>query len=147
MELAHRTLEVALLVVDGEHDVDRAGGAGGRERSARRRGLVHWANGRRARLAPAPVFLGVRRELRCRTLPRERLQATPGGTVLSKFDDYPIHQTSQPIAQPATGDRNAYDRYWFNGYQDDGEFYFGIGAALVPEPRDPRLRVQHRARR
>ena len=52
--------------------------------------------------------------------------------MLSKFDDYPIHQTSQPIAQPATGDRNAYDRYWFNGYQDDGEFYFGIGAALYP---------------
>jgi hypothetical protein len=52
--------------------------------------------------------------------------------VLSKFDDYPIHQTSQPVAQPATGDRNAYDRYWFNGYQDDGEFYFGIGAALYP---------------
>jgi hypothetical protein len=52
--------------------------------------------------------------------------------VLSKFDDYPIHQTSQPIAQPATGDRNAYDRYWFNGYQDDGEFYFGVGAALYP---------------
>ena len=52
--------------------------------------------------------------------------------MLSKFDDYPIHQTSQPIAQTATGDRNAYDRYWFNGYQDDGEFYFGIGAALYP---------------
>jgi hypothetical protein len=52
--------------------------------------------------------------------------------VLSKFDDYPIHQTALPIAQPATGDRNAYDRYWFNGYQDDGEFYFGIGAALYP---------------
>ncbi len=52
--------------------------------------------------------------------------------MLSKFDDYPIHQTALPIAQPATGDRNAYDRYWFNGYQDDGEFYFGIGAALYP---------------
>jgi len=52
--------------------------------------------------------------------------------VLSKFDDYPIHQTSQPVAHPATGDRNAYDRYWFNGYQDDGEFYFGVGAALYP---------------
>ena len=52
--------------------------------------------------------------------------------MLSKFDDYPIHQTSQPIATPVSGDRNAYDRYWFNGYQDDGEFYFGIGAALYP---------------
>jgi len=40
--------------------------------------------------------------------------------VLSKFDDYPIHQTSQPIATPVSGDRNTYDRYWFNGYQDDG---------------------------
>ena len=52
--------------------------------------------------------------------------------MLSKFDDYPIHQTSQPIATPVSGDRNTYDRYWFNGYQDDGEFYFGIGAALYP---------------
>ncbi|MCH2169695.1 hypothetical protein MK489_02835 [Myxococcota bacterium] len=52
--------------------------------------------------------------------------------MLSKFDDYPIHQTSYPIAQPATSDRHAYDRYWFNGYQDDGEFYIGIGAALYP---------------
>ena len=52
--------------------------------------------------------------------------------MLSKFDDYPIHQTSDPIARPATSDRNAYDRYWFNGYADDGEFYFGIGAALYP---------------
>jgi hypothetical protein len=52
--------------------------------------------------------------------------------VLSKFDDYPIHQTPMPIGQPASGDRNVYDRYWFNGYQDDGEFYFGIGAALYP---------------
>ena len=67
--------------------------------------------------------------------------------MLSKFDDYPIHQTSQPIAQPATGDRNAYDRYWFNGYQDDGEFYFGDRRRPVPEPRDPRLRPEHRARR
>src|SRR5215470_7832483 len=52
--------------------------------------------------------------------------------MLSKFDDYPIHQTSQPIAHPASSDRNAYDRYWFNGYAEDGEFYFGIGAALYP---------------
>jgi hypothetical protein len=48
------------------------------------------------------------------------------------MDDYPIHQTSRPVAHPATSDRHAYDRYWFNGYQDDGEFYFGIGAALYP---------------
>ncbi|MBM4334484.1 MAG: hypothetical protein FJ108_01040 [Deltaproteobacteria bacterium] len=52
--------------------------------------------------------------------------------MLSKFDDYPIHQTSEPIAVPAATDRNAYDRYWFNGYTDDGEFYFGVAAALYP---------------
>ncbi len=52
--------------------------------------------------------------------------------MLSKFDDYPIHQIPAPIAHVATGDRNAYDRYWFNGYQDDGEFYFGIGSAIYP---------------
>ncbi|MEW6271204.1 MAG: hypothetical protein AB1689_18130 [Thermodesulfobacteriota bacterium] len=52
--------------------------------------------------------------------------------MLSRFDDYPIHQTPEPIAQVATSDRNAYDRYWFNGYAADGEFYFGIGMAIYP---------------
>ena len=52
--------------------------------------------------------------------------------MLTRFDDYPIHQTPEPIAQPASADRNVYDRYWFNGYAEDGEFYFGIGAALYP---------------
>ena len=55
--------------------------------------------------------------------------------MLSKMDDYPIHQTSHPIAQPASSDRHVYDRYWFNGYQDDGGFYIGIGAAIYPNLR------------
>src|SRR5580765_3473231 len=52
--------------------------------------------------------------------------------MLSRFDDFPIHQTPEPVAHPVSSDRNAYDRYWFNGYANDGEFYFGIGAALYP---------------
>src|SRR5206468_10196838 len=40
---------------------------------------------------------------------------TGGVQVLSKGDDYPIHQTSEPIAYAGT-DRNFYDRYFFNGY-------------------------------
>jgi hypothetical protein len=52
--------------------------------------------------------------------------------MLSRFDDYPIHQTPEPVAHPATSDRNVYDRYWFNGYAPDGEFYFGIGMAVYP---------------
>ena len=52
--------------------------------------------------------------------------------MLTKFDDYPIHQTPEPVAHPASSDRNVYDRYWFNGYTDDGEFYFAVGMGLYP---------------
>ena len=50
--------------------------------------------------------------------------------MLTPFDDYPIHQTSLPVAHAATGDPNHYDRFWFNGYRDD--FYFGAGMAVYP---------------
>ena len=36
--------------------------------------------------------------------------------MLTRFDDYPVHQTPEPVAHPSTGDRNFYDRYFFNGY-------------------------------
>ncbi len=52
--------------------------------------------------------------------------------MLNKLDDYPIHQTPEPIAHPATSDRNVYDRTWFNGYANDGSYYFGIGMAIYP---------------
>ena len=52
--------------------------------------------------------------------------------MLNKLDDYPIHQTPEPIAHPATTDRNVYDRTWFNGYSSDGSYYFGIGMAIYP---------------
>jgi hypothetical protein len=52
--------------------------------------------------------------------------------VLSPFDDYPIHQTPAPIAQPASADPNHYDRYWFNGYEQDGEFFLGGAMGHYP---------------
>lgn len=52
--------------------------------------------------------------------------------MLNKLDDFPIHQTPEPIAHPATSDRNVYDRTWFNGYAADGSYYFGIGLAVYP---------------
>ena len=52
--------------------------------------------------------------------------------MLDKLDDFPIHQTSRPLAYPATSDRNFYDRTWFNGYAPDGSFYFGLGMAVYP---------------
>ena len=52
--------------------------------------------------------------------------------MLSLFDDYPIHQTPDPVATPATSDRNFYERYWFNGYTKVGDLYLGIGSGLYP---------------
>lgn len=52
--------------------------------------------------------------------------------VLSSFDDYPIHQTTRPIAQAATSDLNHYDRYFFNGYTKDTRLYFATAMGLYP---------------
>ena len=52
--------------------------------------------------------------------------------MLSPFDDYPIHPSADPIAHPATGDPNHYDRYWFNGHQKEGDFYFGAAMGHYP---------------
>lgn len=52
--------------------------------------------------------------------------------MLNKLDDYPVHQTPEPLAQAATSDRNVYDRTWFNGYAQDGSYYFGLGMAIYP---------------
>lgn len=52
--------------------------------------------------------------------------------MLNRLDDYPIHQTPEPIAHPATSNRNVYDRTWFNGYSADGDQFFGVGMAVYP---------------
>ena len=58
--------------------------------------------------------------------------------VLTRGDDYPIHQTADPIAYAGT-DRNFYDRYYFNGYapmrkdggvDDDG--FFAVAMGIYP---------------
>lgn len=52
--------------------------------------------------------------------------------MLSKFDDYPIHQTAEPLCHTATSDRFTYDRFWYNAHAADGSFYFGVGACRYP---------------
>lgn len=52
--------------------------------------------------------------------------------MLNFLDDYPIHQTPEPVAHPATADRNVYDRFFFDGFSDDGEWFFGIAMGLYP---------------
>jgi len=52
--------------------------------------------------------------------------------MLSKLDDYPVHQTAEPIAQTASSDRCHYDRYWYNGHTQNGDLYFGIAMCRYP---------------
>ena len=51
--------------------------------------------------------------------------------MLTRGDDYPIHQTAEPIAYSGT-DRNFYDRYFFNGYSPDGSVYFAVAFGVYP---------------
>ena len=52
--------------------------------------------------------------------------------MLSRFDDYPVHQTAEPLAHTASSDRCHYDRYWYNGHARDGSFYFGVAFCRYP---------------
>ena len=51
--------------------------------------------------------------------------------MLSKGDDYPLHQTAEPVAYAGT-DRNLYDRYFFNGYAPDGSGFFAVAFGVYP---------------
>lgn len=51
--------------------------------------------------------------------------------MLTKADDFPIHQTADPIAYAGT-DRNFYDRYFFNGYSPDGSVFFAAALGVYP---------------
>ena len=52
--------------------------------------------------------------------------------MLTPFDDYPIHPSADPIAHPASGNPNHYDRYFFNGTERDGEFFIGGAMGHYP---------------
>lgn len=54
--------------------------------------------------------------------------------ALTWGDDYPIHQTPEPVAYAGT-DRNFYDRYFFNGYApegDGGDLFFAAAFGVYP---------------
>jgi len=51
--------------------------------------------------------------------------------MLTKADDYPVHQLPEPIATSGT-DRNFYDRYFFNGYTPDGDLFFAVALGVYP---------------
>jgi hypothetical protein len=52
-------------------------------------------------------------------------------TVITKGDDYPLHQTPDPIAYTGAN-RNFYDRYFFNGYNRTGDVFFAAALGVYP---------------
>jgi hypothetical protein len=52
--------------------------------------------------------------------------------MLTKADDYPVHQTPEPIAFAGV-DRNFYDRYFFNGYSADGSVFIAAAMGFYPQ--------------
>ena len=54
--------------------------------------------------------------------------------MLTRGDDYPLHQTPEPIAYAGT-DRNFYDRYFFNGYSVDAtdDRMFAVAFGVYPQ--------------
>ncbi|KPF79362.1 hypothetical protein IP88_01980 [alpha proteobacterium AAP81b] len=52
--------------------------------------------------------------------------------MLTAADEYPFHQTPDPIAFAGT-DRNFYDRFFFNGFSADGRVFFALAFGLYPQ--------------
>ncbi len=50
--------------------------------------------------------------------------------MLTAGDEFPIHQTPDPIA--LVGDRNFYDRFFYNGYSPDGRLFFAAAMGVYP---------------
>lgn len=65
--------------------------------------------------------------------------------MITPFDDYAVHQTSMPVAHPVSGDRNHYDRYFFNGYHTGGDWFFAVALGVYPnrDVIDAAFSVQH----
>lgn len=50
--------------------------------------------------------------------------------MLTPFDDFPVHQTSLPLARAGDAHPDFYDRFWFNGYGED--HFFALAMGLYP---------------
>ncbi|MCK9896618.1 hypothetical protein [Frankia sp. AgB32] len=50
--------------------------------------------------------------------------------MLTPFDDYPVHQTSLPVAHVGNGHPDHFDRFWFNGYSED--MFFALAMGVYP---------------
>src|SRR6185369_11267340 len=68
--------------------------------------------------------------------------------MITRGDDYPVHQTAEPIALAGGGHRNFYDRYFFNGYSRDGSLFLAVAMGQYPnrDVADAAFNVVHRGR-
>ena len=68
--------------------------------------------------------------------------------MITRADDYPIHQTAEPVAVAGAGERNFYDRYFFNGYARDGSLFFAVAMGQYPNRGvvDAAFNVVHQGR-
>ena len=52
--------------------------------------------------------------------------------MISSWDDFPIHQTAEPVRLVATSDRNFYDRYYFNCHASSDALLLVMGMGQYP---------------
>lgn len=52
--------------------------------------------------------------------------------MISSWDDYPVHQVSEPVRHAGTSDRNFYDRYYFNLHGSSDELMMIMGMGQYP---------------
>ena len=55
-----------------------------------------------------------------------------GQFPLAPLDDYPIHQTLDPVRVAATTDPRFYDRYWYVIHDDVGDLLIATGGSFYP---------------
>ncbi|WP_417596033.1 hypothetical protein [Parasphingorhabdus sp.] len=60
------------------------------------------------------------------------VQRKEDANMLTEGDEYPLHQTPEPMALSG-GNRNFYDRYFFNGYSADGSIFFAAALGIYPQ--------------
>lgn len=52
--------------------------------------------------------------------------------MLSVFDEYPIHQTSETVDHPASSDPNVYERFYFSFFEKSGAAAVGLTFTVHP---------------
>ena len=52
--------------------------------------------------------------------------------MIHPYDDLPLHQSSAPLLHPTSDSAGLYDRYFFNGFDRNGEVFFAVALGVYP---------------